>query len=684
MVIEIFFYIIFFFVPLVLYPYSSELFEFNKMLTVYAFTVLITAAWIFKMIRARKIIFRRTALDIPLVTFLIFQFVSFLVSIDPRTSLLGFYSRFHGGLMSSLSYSLLYWAYVSNVGKKNTQRILIFALLPSALLVSAYGILEHFGIDKDVWVQDVQNRVFSTLGQPNWLSAWLASIMPITWVLAKKEKASLKNLKFLIPFALSIVFFITLLFTKSRSGILGFVASSITFWVILGLTELKEKRASNFFTVFLFINLAFIIIVAGVGTPWTPSLPQLLRGNPTTSTVSAEVGPLLETGGTESGTIRKIVWRGAVDIWKHYPLFGTGAETFAFSYYRFRPVEHNLVSEWDYLYNKAHNEYLNMAANTGTFGLLSYLLLVVFSAYLILKSSRSANTSGEENSHSLGLALFAGYLSILVTNFFGFSVVPVALNFFLYPAFAVTLGEEKGDKIEAGPKQKFSAKQRVLTLSIFLVAVYMLFLIARYWYADLLYAQARILVDRKRFFEANGLLQKVVSYSPKEAIFRDELSQSATGIALTLPKPEDESQRRLFIDQAISESNLALSLSPANVNLVKNRSILLTKLSIFNKDYLNEARDVLILETRMAPTDAKLFFSLAQAYARLGDNENAMKVLVKTINLKPNYEQARFAYAILLIDKGETKTAREELRYILTNINPNNQVVKDTLKEIGP
>jgi O-antigen ligase len=57
-------------------------------------------------------------------------------------------------------------------------------------------------------------------------------------------------------------------------------------------------------------------------------------------------------------------------------LFGTGVETFAYAYYFVRPQAHNLTSEWDYLYNKAHNEYLNYFATTGFIGLGTYLLVI--------------------------------------------------------------------------------------------------------------------------------------------------------------------------------------------------------------------------------------------------------------------------------------------------------------------
>ena len=38
-------------------------------------------------------------------------------------------------------------------------------------------------------------------------------------------------------------------------------------------------------------------------------------------------------GVTESGDIRKIVWQGAIELWKQYPILGTGVENFAYSYY---------------------------------------------------------------------------------------------------------------------------------------------------------------------------------------------------------------------------------------------------------------------------------------------------------------------------------------------------------------
>jgi len=176
------FYLLFFLVPLTLTPWNYELFEFNKMLLTYVLTLFILTAWLIKMIIQKRIILKRTFLDLPLVLFLISQVIATLLSIDRHTSFWGYYSRQNGGLISTLTYLILFWAFVTHMDKKKTKKS-IFYLLASATLVSLYGIAEHFGIDAQYWKQDVQTRVFATLGQPNWLAAWLVALLPLSWTL---------------------------------------------------------------------------------------------------------------------------------------------------------------------------------------------------------------------------------------------------------------------------------------------------------------------------------------------------------------------------------------------------------------------------------------------------------------------------------------------------------------------
>jgi len=401
------FYALFFAVPLIFLPNTSELFEFNKIILTYILTTVIAAAWAIDCILQKRLVFKRTLLDWPLLIFLISQFLSLWFSISPHVSWHGYYSRWNGGLVSLIAYSILYWSYVTYMDHKSTLRTLHIAV-GTAILISLWGIAEHFGIDAHRWVQDVATRVFSTLGQPNWLAAYLVALIfiPTTQILTTQ-----KPFKLILLYSYTLILFLTLLYTKSRSGLLAFGISSVVFWTIyffrLGQLEIRSIRN------FALVSGLIILLTLVTSNP----ISEIIFTKTVAPPADKVQGPALEVGGTESANIRKIVWTGAVRIWRSSTknfFLGTGPETFAFAYYSHRPLEHNSTSEWELLYNKAHNEFLNYLSNTGLLGLLSYLVLLGFMSWVFIKNFRNSN---------LALALFCGWLSLSVTNFWGFSVV---------------------------------------------------------------------------------------------------------------------------------------------------------------------------------------------------------------------------------------------------------------------
>src|SRR3989344_3809067 len=139
------FNLIIFLVPLIFFPYSSELFEFNKIIIVYLGTIIIFSLWTIDMISQKKVIFARSKLDVPIIIFLFSQLISTVISIDSRTSFLGYYSRFHGGLLSSICYAVLFWAFITYMDKVKTRQFLK-TLFISTGIAAVYASLEHFGL----------------------------------------------------------------------------------------------------------------------------------------------------------------------------------------------------------------------------------------------------------------------------------------------------------------------------------------------------------------------------------------------------------------------------------------------------------------------------------------------------------------------------------------------------------
>jgi O-antigen ligase len=686
-------------------PWNYELFEFNKMLLVYFFTILIVAAWLIKMITDKKFLFKRSFWDIPLVLFFLSQLVSFLVSIDRHTSLWGYYSRFNGGLVSIFCYLLLYWAFVNNMDKRKTLYSMFYVLC-SATLVAFYGVAEHFGIDAQAWVQDVRNRVFSTLGQPNWLAAWLVALIPLTWglVLNSKHEARnpkqyqnsndknskrlehlnfkhwnlfrISNLEFRISYIyyfLFAIYYLCLLYTKSRSGLLGFAATFIIFWP--GAFLLYRRHLKAILKPFLIFAFSFLVLSFTVGTPWTPTLGRLVQKPSVPPKV--EEPSAIPIGGTESGEIRKIVWKGALEVWKHNPVFGTGVETFAYSYYWQRPREHNDLSEWDFLYNKAHNEYLNYAANTGTIGLLAYLGVI---GTFIVWSLRQLKI-GEAK---FNLAFLAGLVSILVTNFFGFSVVAVNLLFFLFPAMSFVLVQKQQTTDKKQQRKEFKSLSwiQIVFISLFvLCSMFYVLRLTQYWYADARFALSEKLSKGGQTNQAFTELQKAVQIRP-EPIYRDELGITAAELAVAAFQQKQATLSAQLTKFAIKESDNALKISPYNVNFWKNRTRLFYALAEIDPKYNQEALKSLLKAYTLAPTDAKIAYNLGVLYSKLGQEETALQILEKTVALKPNYDQARYALGLFYEKQGKIDKAREQFQYIIEKINPNYEPAVEKLKTL--
>lgn len=632
--------LLFFLTPLVFFPQTSEVFEFNKIILIYGLTIVVIFLWALKALRQRKLIFRRTMLDVPLILFLTISFFSSLTSIDPRTSFLGYYSRFHGGFLSLLSYSLLYWAAVANLDSKEVKKIIRFALL-AAGIVASWAILEHFGrspsclfitgkFDAECWVQDVVARPFATLGQPNWLAAYLTALSPLFWT------GAFKRAKISVLFPLALLLFTAILFSQSRSGLLGFAAASGVFWV-----STFQAAKKDFLKKFLILNFSFLVLVLVLGSPWTKGVYS--------SRVSQTASPALEGGGTESGEIRKIVWQGAVGIWQAYPLLGTGPETFAWAYYQFRPAEHNLVSEWDFLYNKAHNEYLNYLATSGALGLISYLFLIAASLKQMRKNP----------------ALLAGYTSLLISNFFGFSVTSTGLFFFLFPALAVSLNKASPVKNKNKPWRQ---REKFLVAITLIIASYFLFLVAKYWYADLLFARGKKEAQRGHILDSAQNLQKASRLFPKEPLYHNELAQTYASLALYFNQQENsQKETQQLRELALVETQIATTLSPRNVSFKKNQINTINELSALKTDLLLLTLPLFDDLQILAPTDAKVFYTLALTYEALGERQKAIETLLKTIELKDNYDKARLALARIYRNEGQEQLAREQLEYILEN-----------------
>ncbi|MBI2641262.1 O-antigen ligase family protein [Candidatus Roizmanbacteria bacterium] len=617
--IRILFYALFLVTPLLMSSLTSELFEFNKMMFIYLIALLITSLWLCKMILAKKImsearnfrsaqiIIKKTPFDVPILLFVLSQIMSTLFSIDKHTSFFGYYGRFNGGFLSIFAYVVLFYAFVSNFSLPDVKKLLKISLL-SSLMVILWGLPGRFGLDLScfIFVGQLNNqcwtdqfrpseRMFSTLGQPNWLGAYLAINFFIGLYFLIKSKRLFSYSAYLF------LNFVAIIFTRSRSSLMAVLAALTIFVAMI----VWQRSKAIIIIIFL---ISFVGLLA--------TIKQFNRSSINSSSV------------TTSYDIRKIVWQGAVDLGLRNPLLGTGVETFAYGYYFVRPKEHNLTSEWDFIYNKAHNEFLNYFATTGFLGLAGYLFFI-FS--FIIFSLRSIK---QQKDKLLLVFLLLAYLTILVTNFFGFSTTTIQLFFYLIPGFVLLATKPAMNEVQ----YKFNDLEKSQWAALFLLVllfILSLFSLTKYYLADMQYAAGDRLLKAGQYSEAADAFLKAnkLKYEP---VYEDKLSYALANLAFlsSYQGKQEKTDTQKLISLSDSYNLKTLKASPKNVLYWKTRAknyFLFYQITSDNNDLL-KGIEALRKAQELAPTDPKVPYSLALYYSLLLDSTNELSEADDSIN----------------------------------------------------
>lgn len=646
-------------IPLTFSQISYELFEFPKFILLLSGALIITVAWAthcYKTDASPITIMHQTSpITLAIIAILATQALATMFSINPYTSFWGYYTRFHGGLLTTLCYTIIYFAVLKWMDKESTQKIIKISV-KTAFVISIIAIFEHYNISLTCLLMSaiarLQNaanplilntscwgsmtsplsRSFATLGQPNWLAAYLIPHIFLTMYISQTQRTRslFSNSYFLIS-----ILFAALLFTKSRSGLLAFGLAYLTYWLLLTRQFSFAKIRGSLIRYSICIMLALALL----GSSFTPSLLTLTSSH--TTPTPTQIGTVLETGGTESGDIRRIVWSGALSLIRRYPILGTGPETFAYTYYWVRPEAHNLTSEWDYIYNKAHNEYLNTAATSGLIGLLAYLVwhsaIAIQSMTRIPRSKKTVQDDDDRLRH-LYPVLGASLVGFFVTNFFGFSVIPVYLTMTLIAA------------LPRGFTQEPTRDSQRVPYPLYLLIAITLYYPLRLYLADYYFTQGKSYLDKNQPEAASTYLQRASTLRPSLDLFHSYLGETYAMLASAAGTAKDEGVKAKALGyqaDAVKEAELVKSLNPYHLNYFKARAKIYLTLALLDPSFNSRAAQELEEARVLAPTDPKLAYNLGLVYTRTGDLDQAASALRETIALRPTYAEPYYALTLL-------------------------------------
>ncbi len=572
-------------VPLLMSTTSSEMFEFPKMMAIYSLTLLIVSIYLLGFMHG-KWSFYPTTLTLCLLFWLSTQIIATVFSIDWYTSFFGYYGRFNGGLLSTITYASLIIVGQHTLDE-HAKKFLWRVSLTTAVIVLLWGLPGRVGSfdmscllfrgewSASCWTNEFRpyERMFSTLGQPNWLGLYFAVHALVAWsrghihagIRSKRTGYAL----------LSVVFLFGVWATGSRSAELG-VFMVLPILACPYISKIVRPR----------VLLILILLVSLGGIIAASVYTQKLR--------------VVQPGITHSGTIRLIVWEGAWKLFEKYPIVGTGPETFAFTYPLTRPADHNLTTEKDFIYNKAHNELLHILATSGALGLIGYLIL---NGYVLMQAWCQRK-----------FLVAAGLICMHTINFFGFSTSTSQL------LWIFLILDVSHPSILAHPRRSLrnlrSQVERIVgTVCILASVAYGFWYLSLYIGADYAYGRG---ISR---YQSGDAAQATIYFSDAyalrtEHLYANRLALAAAQSAYVLSKePPEQSvlEDTDYLSQvAISYQNLAMRSSLSNPYYWRDRAKMYVFLSEVSTEeaklasYKKSVTTSISRAKKLAPTDTTL------------------------------------------------------------------------------
>lgn len=294
-------------------------------------------------------------------------------------------------------------------------RWVLGAWMGGTFLAAVYGILQHFGGVGRIAVPQM-DRVMSTFGNPIFFAAHLVVTLPVAFgLLMSMDTDSRRGWRgMLVSSALWAVIgagLWALLLTKTRGAFLGLIAALI----VLAVLRLRRRtvgadgRAPSMLNLRTAGYVAAAMVVAGIFAAATWSLWSRQQGH-------------------------LLIWRDTIAMWTTHPWFGTGSGTFHLYFPHF--ASDALKSIWPQgqcIVNDAHNEYLQILAETGVLGLGVFLWLVA--SFFVGRARPAGRGDG-----LLTDGMIAGAAGLLAMNMVSVDMRFIISSVYLFSAFGFVDG----------------------------------------------------------------------------------------------------------------------------------------------------------------------------------------------------------------------------------------------------
>jgi O-antigen ligase len=310
----------------------------------------------------------------PAVAYLVWVGISTATSIDPSNSFWGITGRW-GGAPTLLAYVLLAFLVITALESPRQLLVAAMAALGAACLVSLYGLAQYVGWDFVSWNVDWVQSAFSTMGNPDFLANYELLYIFLAAGLYLLGRPRRGAWLLLVASALCTA---AMWATQTRSAWLVFVAAAVVlgWWVHRGGAGDPAARSRM-------RRLAVVWVVAtAVVLAWQPSIRARIVSVAVDAARAAgyalNISQPTPVGSAGNSMAERIwIWRGVVPMIAAKPWTGWGPDTMYEAFPRYQAPGKAKVFPPNIVIDRAHNDYLQVAVDSGLPALAAYAWLLL-------------------------------------------------------------------------------------------------------------------------------------------------------------------------------------------------------------------------------------------------------------------------------------------------------------------
>lgn len=519
------------------------------------------------------------------ITFLgiiFFYVLATFFSVAPEASFWGSYYRLQG-LFTFLHYWLLF-ALIFIFFEKRHVSLVVKGFMLSGFLVALFGVIQWFFPSlSGFWdVEFFLGRIFSTLGHPNFLGAFLVFNFP----LYLNEIFQNKGIARWISIFGMLILLLALFLTLSRAAILGTMIAGFVFLFLMA-RHLRIKKI---------LILSFLI-------PLIILIPLAHRF-------------YLQDENARSVNTRLAIWPAVIQQISDYPWLGSGPETFSLTFPRYAPAELLYLENFDQAADRAHNEILDLAVSIGIPGTLLYLLFLTGVLWLCFRSQ-----------NPLLYALGCGLLGLFIAHQFGFPGIVHSMLFWSSVALIFLMLFEKRD-VSFSFLKKYWVSFPLLVASFIGFFFYIIFFVFHPYRADYLFREAYDQSRDGKFSSAIQLMQEADDLYPHQFFYNLNGAELTLRLAEIMPLYDSLFPAEKFLNHLGSFTNFS---EPAYY-LLKGKFLHL-------QDQNAEAFEAFQAGYALSPRSPQLLLEWGKTLLDTGFYNDAIAKFEEYLSLAPKYWQ---------------------------------------------